>query len=172
MSRTRSPDSPASQLGETGWLSAAAVALIVLILINALGDVIVRMTEMVVRQENWRDILKVFLTALLVNLPSFIFVGVLGDFADLFKRTGEGEVFTARNLRTLRNAGSGLIWAAASSSLIVPTVLSWTTGDGRGFIWHINDLALGTGAMGLAILGLSRVFAEGLRLKTDSDQII
>lgn len=88
------------------------------------------------------------------------------------RRQSGGEVFSVCNLKALRNAGSGLIWAAAASAIIVPSVLSWTTGDGRGFIWHFNDLALGTGAMGLAILGLGHVFAEGICLKTDSDQII
>jgi len=51
-------------------------------------------------------------------------------------------------------------------------VLSLTDGNQRAFVWQINDLVLGTAAMGAAILGLSHVFAEGIRLKTDSDQII
>jgi hypothetical protein len=50
--------------------------------------------------------LHAFLLALLVNTPTLIIVGVLGDFAGLFSRTGEGEVFTARNLKTLRSAGA------------------------------------------------------------------
>ncbi|MBK8197061.1 MAG: DUF2975 domain-containing protein [Acidobacteria bacterium] len=165
-------DRSASDLRDTSWLSVAAIVVIVGMLLSVVAEIAGRVGSVVVTHENWKDVLNAFLLALLVNLPTFIIIGVLGDFAGLFGRTGEGEVFTARNLKTLRSAGSGLIWAAAASAIIVPTLLSWTTGDGRGFIWHVNDLALGTGAMGLAILGLSHAFAEGIRLKTDSDQII
>jgi Protein of unknown function (DUF2975) len=172
MSESKIPAAAGGKLTDTSWFSVAAIVLLVMILLSSLADVGGRMAGQFVSQTNGREVLHAFLIALLVNLPSFIFVGVLGDFANLFSRTGEGEVFTTRNLKTLRSAGNGLIWAAAASAIIVPTVLSWTTGDGRGFIWDTNDLALGTGAMGFAILGLAHVFAEGLRIKTDSDQII
>lgn len=172
MTRSESRDAPASALRDTSWLSVAAIVVITGMLLSVTAEITSRVGALVVTQENWKEILNAFLLALLVNLPTFIIIGVLGDFAGLFSRTGEGEVFTARNLKTLRSAGSGLIWAAAASAIIVPTLLSWTTGDGRGFIWHINDLALGTAAMGAAILGLSHAFAEGIRLKSDSDQII
>ncbi|MEQ9506164.1 MAG: DUF2975 domain-containing protein [Hyphomonas sp.] len=172
MTRSDTNPAPASALRDTSWLSVAAIVLIVMMLGAVGADIAGKVGAMVVTRENWHEILNAFLLALLVNLPTFIIIGVLGDFAGLFGRTGEGEVFTPRNLKTLRSAGGGLIWAAAASAIIVPTVLSWTTGDGRGFIWHINDLALGTAAMGAAILGLSHIFAEGIRLKTDSDQII
>lgn len=172
MTRSESRDAPASALRDTSWLSVGAIVVITGMLLSVTAEITSRVGALVVTQENWKEILNAFLLALLVNLPTFIIIGVLGDFAGLFSRTGEGEVFTGRNLKTLRSAGSGLIWAAAASAIIVPTLLSWTTGDGRGFIWHINDLALGTAAMGAAILGLSHAFAEGIRLKSDSDQII
>lgn len=172
MTRTNPSDSSAAALRDTSWLSLAAIVVIVLMLGSVGADLGSEVASSVVTQESWKQVLQAFLLALLANTPALIFIGVLGDFAGFFSRAGEGEVFTPRNLKTLRSAGSGLIWAAAASTLIVPTVLSWATGDGRGFIWDVNDLALGTGAMGLAILGLSHVFAEGLRIKTDSDQII
>lgn len=172
MTRTEAHDTPASALRDTSWLSVGAIVVIVMLLGSVAADIAGKVGARVVTQENWTEVLNAFLLALLVNAPTLIIVGVLGDFSGLFSRTGEGEVFSARNLKSLRSAGSGLIWAAAASAIIVPTVLGWTTGDGRGFIWQVNDLALGTAAMGAAILGLSHVFAEGIRLKTDSDQII
>ena len=172
MTRSQANETPASALRDTSWLSVAAIVLIVIILGSVAADMAGKVGSMVVTRANWTDVLNAFLLALLANTPTLIIVGVLGDFAGLFSRTGEGEVFTARNLKTLRSAGSGLIWAAAASAIIVPTVLSWTDGDGRGFIWHVNDLALGTAAMGAAIFGLSHVFAEGIRIKTDIDQIV
>jgi hypothetical protein len=172
MTRADTPETSAAALRDTSWLAVAAIIVLVMMLGSVAADIAGKVGATVVTQENWKEVLQAFLLALLVNTPALIFIGVLGDFAGLFSRTGEGEVFTARNLKTLRSAGGGLIWAAAASAIIVPTVLSWTTGDGRGFIWHVNDLALGTAAMGAAILGLSHVFAEGLRIKADSDQII
>jgi len=172
MTRAKSSDAPQGKLTETSWLATAAIILFVALLLAVLADVSSKVGAAVVTQETWKDVLKVFLLALLVNTPALIVIGVLRDFAGLFSRTGEGEVFSDRNLKALRNAGGGLIWAAAASAIIVPSVLSWTTGDGRGILWDINDLALGTAAMGAAILGLSHVLAEGIRLKAESDQII
>src|SRR3990167_1597781 len=170
MTRSTTPDTPATALRDTSWLSVAAIIVIVTMLGSVAADITGKVGAMVVTRENWAEVLNAFLLALLVNTPTLIIVGVLGDFAGLFGRTGEGEVFSPRNFKSLRSAGSGLIWAATASALIVPTVLSWTTGDGRGFIWQMNDLALGTAAMGAAILGLSHVFAEGIRLKTDRSE--
>ncbi len=173
MSEPELRETRAENLRETAWLSVAALVVFIVLLLSVLADVGGRVGHMVVTRENWVDVLNAFLLALLVNLPTLILLGVLTDFSDLFKRTGEGEVFTQRNLRTLRNAGSGLIWAAAASALIVPNVLRWIElKGGGGFLWQANDLALGVAAMGIAILGLSHVFAEGIRIKTDSDQIV
>lgn len=172
MTRSETAAAQSSALRDTSWLSVAAIVLIVMMLGPVAADITGKVGVMVVTQVDWKDVLQAFLLALLVNTPTLIIIGVLGDFAGLFSRTGEGEVFSSRNLKALRNAGGGLIWAAAASSLIVPTVLSWTTGDGRFFRWDVNDLALGTAAMGAAILGLSHVLAEGIRLKSESDQII
>jgi len=172
MTRSNTSDTSATSLRDTSWLSIAAIVLIVMMLLSVTAEIAGRVGAMVVTRENWRDVLNAFLLALLVNTPTLIIIGVLGDFAGLFSRTGEGEVFTARNFKTLRSAGHGLIWAAAASAIIVPTILSWTGGDGRGILWNANDLALGVGAMGLAIRGLAHVLAEGIRIKTDSDQII
>jgi hypothetical protein len=172
MNRSEANETPAAALRDTSWLSVAAIVFLVILLGCVAADITGKVGAILVTQESWRNLLQAFLLALLVNTPTLIIVGVLGDVAGLFSRTGEGEVFSPRNFKSLRSAGSGLIWAAAASAIIVPTVLSWATGDGRGFIWHVNDLALGTVAMGAVILGLSHVFAEGIRLKSDSDQII
>lgn len=161
-----------ANLHETGWLAIAATVMTVLLLLSVLGDVAGRVGGLDWRGDGWKAILTGFSIALVLNLPKFILIGVLGDFASLFGRTSEGEVFSVRNLRTLRNAGTGLITAAIASAVIVPTLMMWIGRDGGGLRWHANDLALGVAAMGAALLGLSHVFAEGIRIKTDSDQII
>jgi hypothetical protein len=172
MTESETPGAAEGKLTQTSGLAIAAIVLLVILLGSVGADIAAKVGTRIVTQENWRDVFNAFWIALLVNLPALIFAGVLADFAGLFSRTSEGEVFTARNLKSLRNAGSGLIWAAAVSAIIVPTVLSFVEDGGRGILWHVNDLALGTGAMGFVILGLAHVFAEGIRIKTDSDQII
>ena len=175
MTQSETPGGAEGKLTQTTGLAVAAIVLLVMLLGSVGADIAAKVGTRIVTQENWTDVLNAFLIALLVNSPALIFIGVLGDFAGLFSRTSEGEVFTQRNLKTLRSAGSGLIWAAATSAIIVPTVLSWVQEGGRGIrgiLWEVNDLAFGTGAMGFAILGLTHVFAEGIRIKTDSDQII
>lgn len=172
MNRSEANETLAAVLRDTSWLSVAAIVFLVILLGSVAADITGKVGAILVMQESSRNLLQAFLIALLVNTPTLIIAGVVGDFAGFFSRTGEGEVFSPRNLRSLRSAGSGLVWAAAASAVIVPSVLSWTTGDGRGLIWHVNDLALGTAAMGAVIFGLSHVFAEGIRLKSDSDQII
>jgi len=172
MTQSETPGGAEGKLTQTTGLAVAAIVLLVMLLGSVGADIAAKVGTRIVTQENWTDVLNAFLIALLVNSPALIFIGVLGDFAGLFSRTSEGEVFTQRNLKTLRSAGSGLVWAAATSAIVVPTVLSWVQESGRGILWEVNDLAFGTGAMGFAILGLTHVFAEGIRIKTDSDQII
>lgn len=111
--------------------------------------------------------------ALILALPKLLLLGVIADFARFFGRVGEGDVYTERNLRTLRSGGEGLIAAAAASALVVPTLLRWVEGEGAGGIdWALNDLALGVGGMGLVIAGLAHVFREGLRLKDENEQFV
>jgi hypothetical protein len=172
MTQSETPGGAEGKLTQTTGLAVAAIVLLVMLLGSVGADIAAKVGTRIVTQENWTDVLNAFLIALLVNSPALIFIGVLGDFAGLFSRTSEGEVFTQRNLKTLRSAGSGLVWAAATSAIVVPTLLSWVQESGRGILWEVNDLAFGTGAMGFAILGLTHVFAEGIRIKTDSDQII
>lgn len=111
--------------------------------------------------------------ALILALPKLLLLGVIADFARFFGRVGEGDVYTERNLRTLRSGGEGLIAAAAASALVVPTLMRWVGGEGAGGIdWALNDLALGVGGMGLVIAGLAHVFREGLRLKHENEQFV
>lgn len=172
MTQSETPGGAEEKLTQTSGLAVAAIVLLVMLLGSVGADIAAKVGTRIVTQENWTDVLNAFLIALLVNSPALIFIGVLGDFAGLFSRTSEGEVFTRRNLKTLRSAGIGLVWAVATSAIVVPTVLSWVQESGRGILWEVNDLAFGTGAMGFVILGLTHVFAEGIRIKTDSDQII
>lgn len=109
---------------------------------------------------------------LIIALPKLLLLGVLADFAKFFGRVGQGDVYTERNLRTLRSGGEGLVAAAAASAVVVPTLLHWVGGEGGGIEWALNDLTLGVGGMGLAIAGLAHVFREGLQLKRENEQFV
>lgn len=111
--------------------------------------------------------------ALIVALPTLFLLGVMADFARFFGRVGVGDVFTERNLRTLRSGGEGLLAAAVASAVGVPTLLGWIgSAPNRGLGLELNDLTLGVAAMGFAVAGLGWVFQDALRIKHENDEIV
>jgi hypothetical protein len=121
----------------------------------------------------WRAVLHDGGEALVAALPALCLVGALVDFARFFGRVGEGDVFTERNVRTLRSGAEGLLAAAVASAVVTPTVLGWIGEEPtRGVIFEANDLALGVAAVGLALGGLAHVFREAVRLKLENDEFV
>jgi hypothetical protein len=111
--------------------------------------------------------------ALAVALPTLTLVGALVEFVRFFERVDDDEVFTERNARTLRAGGQGLVLAAFMSVVVGPSLAAWVGPDGfRGFVWHVNDLAIGVGAMGFGMVGIAVVFREAVRIKLDNDAIV
>jgi hypothetical protein len=94
------------------------------------------------------------------------------DFAQFFHRSEEGDAFTEKNVKTLMSGADSLLLASAFSILISPTLLAWTGENPGGFRFEVNDLALGTAAMGFAIHGVAMYFREAVRLKKENDEII
>lgn len=123
--------------------------------------------------EGWRWFAQGLGRALVPALPTLFLVGALVDFARFFGRVGEGDVFTERNVGTLRSGGEGLVLAAFASAAISPTLAAWIGEDGfRGLVWELNDLALGVAAMGFAMVGLAHIFRDAVRIKLEHDEIV
>lgn len=113
-----------------------------------------------------------FWIGLIKAMPTILMAWAISDFALLFGRCGEGQVFTERNLKTLRSGGDALILAAVWSAVFGPNLLRWMTGDPGGFDLAFRDLALGVGLMGAAIHGLAFVFRDALALKQENDEFL
>ena len=113
-----------------------------------------------------------FWKAFLTHLPTFLLAWAVFDLAKFFGRCQEGEVFTRRNVKTLKVSAESLVWAAAVIVVIAPTVISWIDRVSYGIVWDSNDLALGIGAVGLALYGFAGVLSEAVKLKEDNDEMV
>ena len=113
-----------------------------------------------------------FMIGLLKAGPTIFIACALADFAFFFGHCGKGDVFTSRNLKTLRQGADSLIWAAVTSAVIIPVVLGWVGDETSRNIFSFTDLALGVGLMGFALHGLASVFEDAIALKDDNDQFV
>jgi len=113
-----------------------------------------------------------FWIGLIKAMPTILIAWAISDFALLFGRCGRGDVFTQRNLRTLRSGGDALVLAAIWSALIGPNLVGWLNENPGGFDLAFRDLALGVGLMGAAIHGLSLVFRDAVALKRENDEFL
>ena len=118
------------------------------------------------------SILSAFAVGLL-KAGATIFIAIaLVDFAFFFHRCGEGSLFTARNVATLRGGADSLIAAAVMSAVVTPFLLGVIGDPGGGNIFNFTDLALGVGLMGVALHGFAMVMRDAVSLKQDHDQIV
>jgi len=154
------------------WLGVLAWGLFGLMAVQVAGIVRGRIGDLEPAAEGWGRLVNQFGVGLVEALPSIFLLFALLDFARLFGRCGDGHVFTEQNVKTLRSGGDSLILAAASSALISPTLVEWITGDPGGFRFQVNDLALGVGALGLAIHGLALIFRDAVAIKRENDEIV
>ena len=116
--------------------------------------------------------LKYATRSLMLALPTFIFAGAVFDLATFFQRCEEGQAFTERNVKTLKSAGEALFWVVVVSALISPTVVAWIDGETRNFVWRINDLSFGVGAMGIGVFGVANVLSQAVRLQAENDEFV
>jgi hypothetical protein len=107
--------------------------------------------------------------ALIKAAPVLIFTGGLWSAQKLFRRVGEGDVFSPANAAGVRDIGLALIWGGIVAA-VVPAAQGLVarepfhvTLDG----WQILVVALGG-----AILLFGRIWAIAVAIKADADQII
>jgi Protein of unknown function (DUF2975) len=105
-------------------------------------------------------------------MPTILIAFAVADFAFLFQRCSEGDVFTERNVKTLKSAAYGLFGAGVWAGVISPTLLSWISLTFRGVVIDFGDLALAVAMMGVVLYGLSLVFRDAVTVKAENDEFV
>jgi hypothetical protein len=144
----------AAQVGAAGWLEAA------------------REQELT---PDWRgalSLLRNVATFAVLAIPSFLLVDALLGLSRVLDEFGKGQFFTLRASLGVRKAGESALWALAFKILISPTVFSWITHEGRGFVWHMEPFELGLIAFAAFVMVLGRVLEAAARIKEENDEIV
>ncbi len=121
---------------------------------------------------DWIAIFNGFWIGIIKAAPTILIAWAIGDFALLFGRCGEGEVFTEKNIDTFKSGANSLIWAGLWAGIFGPTLLQWVTGDVRGVEWDFTDLALAVTMMGVILHGLALIFQDAVKVKLENDGFI
>lgn len=105
-------------------------------------------------------------------LPAFLLAGALFDLSRVLDEYGRGQFFTLKASANVRKAGEGALWALAFKIVISPTLFSWITREGRGFIWNLEPFELGLVAFAAFVMVLGRVLEAAARIKAENDEIV
>lgn len=162
-----------------GGAATVAVVAAILIVIGAIGrEVVSPAVEVLRNREVTPDLQGVaaIINAVgvfwLMALPSFLLAGALLDLSKVLDEYGKGQFFTLKASAHVRKAGEGAIWALAFKTLISPTLVSWITHEGRGFIWHMEPFDLGLIAFAAFVMVLGRVLEAAAKIKAENDEIV
>lgn len=105
-------------------------------------------------------------------LPALLLAGALLDLGKVLEEYGQGQFFTVKASTNVRKAGEGALWALAFQVMISPTLFSWITQQGRGFIWNLEPFELGLVAFAAFVMVLGGVLEAAARIKAENDQIV
>lgn len=105
-------------------------------------------------------------------LPSFLLAGALLDLSKVLEEYGKGQFFTLRASASVRKAGEGALWALAFKIVISPTLFSWITHEGRGFIWRMEPFDIGLVAFAAFVMVIGRVLEAAAKIKQENDEIV
>lgn len=161
-----------------GGAATVAVVAAVLIALAAVAGEIDPIIEVVRAREvtpDWRGVLNLINAVgvfWLLALPGFLLAGALLDLSKVLDEYGKGQFFTLRASAHLRKAGEGAIWALVFKVVASPTIVSWITHEGRGFLWRMESFDLGLLAFAAAVMVLGRVLEAAVRIKEENDEIV
>jgi len=178
MSNAIGPPLERAQKLADGAATVAVVAAII-VAINAIGHEVAapatqHLREMDITPDlrgalNLINVLAVFW---LLAAPSLFLACGLWDLSRVLNEYSKGQFFTLRASVGVRKAAEWALWALAFKILISPTLVSWITHEGRGFIWRFEPFDLGLIAFASFVMVLGRVLEEAARLKADNDAMV
>jgi hypothetical protein len=176
------PDAVAAPLERAHKLAggAATVAVIaaIIIAIGSVADVVAPGLRELRAGEvtpDWAGALNLFRAvgaSIVLALPGFLLAGALFELSRVLDEYGKGQFFTLRASKGVRKAGEDALWALAFKILISPTLYTWITHEGRGFIWQMEPFDLGLVAFAAFVMVLGRVLEAAARIKEEHDQIV
>lgn len=162
-----------------GGAATVAVVGAVLIALSAVAGEVIGPAAEHLRTQNvtpdWRGALSIFnATAVfwVLVLPSLLLAGALLDLSKVLDEYGKGQFFTLKASAGVRKAGEGALWALAFKIVISPTLFSWITQEGRGFLWRMEPFDLGLVAFAAFVMVLGRVLEAAARIKAENDEIV
>lgn len=121
---------------------------------------------------DWLAIFNGFWIGMIKAAPTILIAWAIGEFALLFGRCGEGDVFTEKNIATFKSGADSLIWAGIWSGIVGPTLLGWISLEFRGIATDFTDLALAVAMMGVILHGLALIFADAVKVKLENDGFV
>lgn len=176
---TQAASAPLARAQElAGGAATVAVVAAILIAIGGAATVGGPAAETLRSQEitpDWRGALDLFRAVgsfIVLALPAFLLAGALLDLSKVLEEYGKGQFFTLRASAGVRKAGEGALWALAFKIVISPTLFSWITHEGRGFIWRMEPFDMGLIAFAAFVMVLGRVLEAAARIKQENDEIV
>ncbi|MEZ5958169.1 MAG: DUF2975 domain-containing protein [Hyphomonadaceae bacterium] len=160
---------------------AATVAVIgaVLVALGAIAREVVVPGAAALRAEvvtaDWNGVLTVIRAVgafIVLALPSLLLAGALLDLSKVLEEYGKGRFFTLRASAGVRKAAEGALWALGFKIVGSPTIYSWITQEGRGFIWRMEPFDWGLIAFAAFVAVLGRVLEAAARIKEENDEIV
>lgn len=160
-----------------GAATVAVVAAVLIVLAAVAGEVdpvieVLRNREVTPDLQGVANLINAVGVFWLYALPGFLLAGALLDLSKVLDEYSKGQFFTLKASAHLRKAGEGAIWALVFKVVASPTIVSWITHEGRGFIWHMEAFDLGLLAFGAAVMVLGRVLEAAAKIKAENDEIV
>lgn len=161
-----------------GGAATVAVVAAILIAIGAVADVAapglveLRNREVTPDLQGALTIVRAVGAFVVLAVPSFLLAGALLELSRVLDEYGKGQFFTLRASAGVRKAAESALWALAFKIVIAPTLYSWITHEGRGFIWTMEPFDLGLVAFAAFVMVLGRVLEAAARIKQENDQIV
>jgi Protein of unknown function (DUF2975) len=161
-----------------GGAATVAVVAAVLIVLGGVAGEVDPIVEALRNREvtlDWSGVV-VLINAIgvftLMALPGLLLAGALIDLSKVLDEYGKGQFFTLRASAHVRKAGEGAIWALVFKIVASPTIVSWITHEGRGFIWRLEPFDLGLVAFAGFVMVIGRVLEAAARIKAENDEIV
>jgi hypothetical protein len=123
----------------------------------------------------WLEVVNLLLVRLLEVSPAIALMWALWDSIRYLGRLEQGAVWSAPTLRFLREVSESLIWSAALSILIAPTLKLWINARG-GIDFRLEGFLLALLGVGLLLSLLARVFTQVLesaqQMKAENESFV